>query len=155
MDANANGTNVTLCAWQNQKSIVSHRSIKSEKVRLIETIISNDMKWHEMNWNGIKWYEMKRNETKWHKMIWREMIWKDVKGYEKILSESNICKGLFTRMIGVPWLMWQRQTHAKISGNFWSVYVPEWPKSSSDHSDMFCSIIIFCRTWKDSILIYE
>ena len=61
--------------------------------------------------------------------------------YEKILTEPNICKGLFTRMIGVLVLMWQRQTHATISGHFWSVYDLAWPKSSKDHSDMSCSIL--------------
>ena len=37
--------------------------------------------------------------------------------------------------------MRQRQTHATISGHFWSVYDLAWPKSSKDHSDMSCSIL--------------
>ena len=88
----------------------------------------------------MKWLEMTQNDMKWY-----EMIWKDVKGYEKILTEANICKGLFTRVIGVPFLMWQRQTHATISGHFWSEYDLAWPKSSNDHSVLLCSMI-FCRT---------
>ena len=127
----ANGTIVTLCAWQRSNSIVSRGSIKSDKVRLIET-----MAWYEMIWNGIN--KMIWNESKWHKMKW-----KDVKGYEQILTEPNICKGLFTRMIGVPVLMWQRQARATMTsiwGHFWSVYDLAWPKSSNDHSYMSCSI---------------
>jgi len=68
------------------------------------------------------------NETKWH-----TMKWKDVKGYEQILTEPNICKGLFTRMIGVTVLMWQRQAHATMTsiwGHFWPVYDLAWPKRS-------------------------
>ena len=60
-----------------------------------------------------------------------------------MLTEPNICKGLFTRMIGAPFLMWQGQTHATASGHFSSVYDLAWPKSSKDHSDMLSSII-FC-----------
>ena len=63
----ANGSIVTLWAWQGSNSIVSHGSIKSDEVRLIETLW-NDMKWHEMIWNDKNRYEMNRNDTKWYEM---------------------------------------------------------------------------------------
>ena len=77
--------------------------------------------------------------------------------YEKILTEPNTCKGLFTRMIGVPVLMWQRQAHATMTsiwGHVWSVYDLAWPKSSNDHSDMSCSMIFHRTCWTDSILLW-
>ena len=136
---NANGEILTLRAWQRSNSIVyqhKDRSFKSNQVKLLEMI------WHDM--------KCKDSSPKWY-----EMIWKDVKGYEKILTEPNICKGLFTRMIGVPFLMWQRQTHATVSGHFSSVYDLAWPKKSKDHSDMLYKFHIFCRTcWRDSILLW-
>ena len=73
------------------------------------------------------------------------------------ITEPNICNGLFTRLIGVPVLMWQRQAHAKMTsiwGHFWSVYDLAWPKSSNDHSDMSCSIILHRTCWRDSILLW-
>ena len=109
-----------------------------------------------MIWNDMKWFEI------WHKMIWNEskwhkIKWKDVKGYEQILTEPNICKRLFTRMIGVLVLMWQRQAHATMTsiwGHFWSAYDLAWPKSSNDHSDMSCSIILHRTCWRDNILLW-
>ena len=111
---NGNCIILTLRAWQRSNSIVyqhKDRLFKSNQVKLLE-MIREDMKCKD---SSPKWYEM---------------IWKDVKGYEKILTEPNICKGLFTRMIGVPFLMWQGQTHATVSGHFSSVYDLAWPKSS-------------------------
>lgn len=93
--------------------------------------------------HGRKWYEMNRNDTKWH-----QMIWKDLKGYEKILLEPNIWKGLFTRMMEVLFVMWQRQTHATLSGHVWSVYDLAWPKSPNDRD----SIVFWFMNKDHSIL---
>ena len=120
---NANGIILTLRAWQRPNSIVyQHKdcSFKSNQVKLLEMI-----------WNDMK---CKDSSPKWYEMIWKDVskrIWKDT-----TVTKPNICKGLFTRMIGVPFLMWQGQTHATVSGHFSSVYNLAWPKSSKDHSDM-------------------
>ena len=74
-----------------------------------------------------------------------------MKGYEKILTEPNICKGLFTRMIGLPFLMWQGQTHATVSGHFSSVYDLAWQKSSKDRS----GVVYKFKFQKDSVGLVE
>ena len=59
-------------------------------------MIWNDMKWHEVTWNDIRWCEMASNDIKLYE--WYEMKRKDIKGYEKTLTEPNICKAHFTRV---------------------------------------------------------
>ena len=61
-------------------------------------------------------------------------------------------------MIGVPFLIWQGQTHATVSGHFSSVYDLAWPKSSKDHSDMlykFHNILWDLLKGQHLALIYE
>ena len=53
----------------------------------------------------------------------------------KYSNQLNICKGLFTRLIGAPVLMWQQRSHATMTsiwGHFCSVCDLAWQKSSND-----------------------